>query len=250
MLDHQSTLDDLLPWRSHVYAGALWRRFVDAQPRRPHRIPFIVPVLLTQYPARNTPIQLSEIFDIPDRVRETFGAPFEAKLYVDDLTGSVLNDPVADPGHLALVEIARTVLYAYNNPNAVMDPRLPTLGPLFDVVLDCFGPDEIKEILSYVAHALGKDSPIFAIIMNTLSKAVREVYMTIADQLRDEGRREGRATARAEALLCLLEHRAWPLSASLRNHVLATHDEQLLQYWFDRALTVDSLEEVFQVLEA
>jgi len=254
MLDHQSTPDDLFPWRSLVYAGALWDRFVDAQPRRPRRLPFIIPVLLTQYPARNTPVQLSEIIDLPDRVREVFGAPFEATLYVDDLTGSVLDDPVADPGHLALVEISRTVLYAYNNPNAVMDPRLATVGPLFDVVLDCFGPGEIKEILSYVVHALGESSPIFAMIMNALSKAVREVYMTIADQLREEGREEGRVEGRARAtaknLLRVLDHRAWPISAPLRARVLATSDEQILQQWFDRALTAGSLEEVFGWLDA
>jgi hypothetical protein len=246
MLDHQSTPDDLFPWRSLEYAGALWRRYVDAQPRRPRRLPFVIPVLLTQYPARNTPIRLSDILDLPDRVRETFGTPFEAVVYVDDLTGSVLDDPVADPGHLALVEIARTVLYAYKNPHAINDPRIPTLGPLFDVVLDCFGSDEIKEILSYVVHALGEGSPIFAIIMSTLSKAVREVYVTIADQLRAEGR----ASERAEALLSVLDHRAWPISDSLRDRVLAMSDEQLLRRWFDRALTAGSLEEVFEQLDA
>jgi hypothetical protein len=258
MLDHQSAPDELLPWRSHVYAGALWGRFVDAQPRRPRRLPFIIPVLLTQYPARHTPIQLSDILDLPDRVREVFGTPFEAQLYVDDLTGSVLDDSVAHPGHLALVEIARTVLYAYKNPKAVDDPRIPTLGPLFDVVLDCFGSDEIEEILSYVVHALGEDSTIFAIIMSTLGKAVREVYGTIADKLRDEGRadghavgcREGRARATAEILLRMLDHRGWPISASLRDRVLATSDEQLLQRWFDRAVTAGSLEEAFLRLDA
>lgn len=246
MLDHQSGPDDLFPFRTHVYAGASWGRYIDAQPRRPRRLPFIVSVVMTQYPARNTPTRLSDILDLPDRVREAFGTPFETKIYVDDLRGSVLDDPVTDPGHLALVEIARTLLFLYKNPDALDDPRLPTLGPLFDTVLDYFGPGEIEEIMSYVVHALGEDSPVYAIIIDTLSKAVKEVYVTIADKLRAEGR----TSAAAEMLLRMLDHRAWPIPASLRDRVLATSDERLLQRWFDRALAAGSVEEVFQPLEA
>lgn len=250
MLDHQSGPDELFPFRTHVYVGASWGRYVDAQPRRPRRLPFIVSVLMTQYPARDTPTRLSDILDLPDRVREAFGTPFEAEIYVDDLRGSVLDDPVTDPGHLALVEIARTLLFLYKNPDALDDPRLPTLGPLFDTVLDYFGPGEIEEIMSYVVHALGEDSPVYAIIIDTLSKAVKEVYVTIADKLRAEGRMEGRVSAAAEMLLRVVDHRALPIPAHLRERVLATSDERLLQRWFDRVLTASSLEEVFSLLDA
>lgn len=258
MLDHQSGPDELFPFRTHVYAGASWGRYVDAQPRRPRRLPFIVSVLMTQHPARNTPTRLSDILHLPERVREAFGTPFEALTYVDDLRGSVLDDPVTDPGHLALVEIARTLLFLYKNPEALGDPRLPTLGPLFDTVLDYFGSGEIEEIMSYVVHVLGEDSPVYAIIIDTLSKAVKEVYVTIADKLRDEGRTEGiaegrsegRASAAADMLLRVLDHRAWPIPASLRARVLATADERLLQRWFDRVLAAGSIEEVFSLLDA
>jgi hypothetical protein len=250
MLDHQSNPDELMPWRAHVYSGELWGRHVAAQPRRPRRLPFIIPVLLLQYPARNTPTRLSDIMDIPDRLRVTFGTPFETKLYVDDLSRSVLDDPVADPGHLALVEITRTLLYAYKNPEAIHDPRIPTLGPLFDIVLDCFGPGEIEELMSYVVDVLGEDSPAFAMIVRTLSKAVEEVFVTVADKLRAEGRAEGRVGATAEALLRVLGHRAGAVSTLVRERVLGTADERILQRWFDRALTADSVEEVFQPLDA
>ncbi len=246
MLDHQSTLDELLPWRSHVYVGELWGRHVAAQPRRPRQLPFVIPVLMVQYPARDTPTRLSGVLRLPDRVRGIFGVPFETEIYVDDLSGSVLDDPVADPGHLALVEITRFLLYVYKNPDAMADPRLATLGPLFDTVLDHFGPAEIEEIMSYVANAIGEDSPIFAMIMRTLSKAVKEMYVTIADKLRTEGR----ILAKAEFVLGALGHRAWSIPVSLRDRVLATSDEQLLQRWFDRAFTAGSLEEVFLPLEA
>jgi predicted transposase YdaD len=253
-LDHQSGPDPLFPWRTFVYTGEVWGRYIRAHtPPRPRQLPFVLPVLIAQYPARNVPTRLSDILALPERVREAFGAPFEAHVHVGDLRRSVLDDPVADPGHLALVEITRTLLYAYRNPGAIHDPRLATLGPLFDTVLDSFGPLEVEELLSYVVHVFGEDSPIFAIIMDTLGKAVKEVYVTVADKLRaegrKEGRKEGRSVARAEALLRLLDHRMGPVSESLRARVLATPDESLLQRWFDRALVAASLDEVFQPLD-
>jgi predicted transposase YdaD len=254
-IDHQSRLDDLFPWRAHVYAGAVWGRFIDSHaPPRPRMLPFILPVLLTQHPARDTPTRLSDIIQLPARVRDTFGAPFQAQVYVDDLSGSVLDDPVADPGHIALVEITRALLHAYKCPGSLSEARLATLGPLFDTVLDHFGSCEVEELLSYVFHVFGEGSPIFAIIMDTLGKAVKEVYVTMADKLRAEGRVEGRAegrvAAKAEAVLVLLGHRTGPVPQPVRDRVLATAEEPLLQRWFDRALTAASLEEVFQPLDA
>jgi hypothetical protein len=254
MLDHQSNPDELYPWRAHVYVGELWGRHVAAQDRRPRQLTFVVPVLMRQHPARDTPTRLSDILRLPDHVRGIFGTPFETKLYVDDLRGSVLDDPVADPGHLALVEIARTLLCAYKNPDAVHDPRIPTLGPLFDTVLDCFGPGEIEEILSYAIHVLGEGSPILGMITSTLNKAVAEMFVSYADKLRADGRAEGliegSAIATARALLRVLDHRTGPVPSFVRERVLATADEQLLERWFDRALSARSVEEVFQPLDA
>lgn len=196
------------------------------------------------------PTRLSDIFDLPDHVREAFGAPFEASVYIDDLSGSVLDDPVADEGHLALVEITRTLLYAYRNPRALQDPRLATLGPLFDTVLRCFGKHEVEELLSYVLHVFGEGSPIVAIIMETLGRAVKEMYVTLADKLRAEGRKEGRVAAKAEDVLYVLRHRQGSVPSAVRKRVLATDDEGLLQRWFDRALIAGSIDEVFEPLDA
>jgi Putative transposase, YhgA-like len=272
-LDHQSGPDDLFPFRALVYAGASWGRRVGQRPR-PRRLPLMVSVLMAQHLARNIPTRLSDIIHVPDRVRDVFGAPYEARVYLDDLSASVLDDPVADPGHLALVEVTRALLYAYKNPSAHAEARLATLGPLFDTILDCFGSDEVEELLSYVFDVFGEGSPIFAIIIRTLGKAVEEVYVTMANKLRAEGRRDGieegrrdgieegrrdgieagrkqgRAAAKAEVLLGLLDHRTGQVPQAVRDRVLATDDEQLLQRWLDRALTAASLEAVFERLDA
>lgn len=253
-LDHESTLDHLFPWRWHVYNGELWGRHIDVHsPPRPRTIPFIVSLLLAQHPARNTPTRLSDIIELPDFAREAFGAPPEPMIYVDDLRRSVLGDPLADAGHLALVEITRTLLYAYRNPSAAADPRVAGLGPLFDTVLACFGRRELEELLFYVLDVFGERSKIVTIIKQTLGRAVKEVYLTIAEKLRregraegrKEGRKEGRAVAKAEAVLWVLRYRLGPIPTAVRKRVLSTTDEAQLRRWFHRALTASSLDEVF-----
>jgi hypothetical protein len=56
--------------------------------------------------------------------------------------------------------------------------------------------------------------------------------------------------AKAEAILGVLGHRGIPIPQPLRDRVLATADEDLLQRWFDRAFTAASVEEVFESLDA
>lgn len=247
-IEHHSNPDALQTWRAMVYAGEQWGRYVSTQSPRPRTLPFILPIVLVQSPARHAPTRLSEIIALPANLRDTFGAPFEVKLYVDDLSGTVLNDPDADAGHLALVEITRTLLYAYKNHDSLTQQRLRALGPLLDTVLVHFGSAEVKELWTYVIEVFGARSPLGDILLESSRKAAREMYMTIADKLRSdgraEGRAEGRAAAKAEALLGVLEHRAVPITGSFRERVLSTPDEALLQRWFDRAFEARSLDEV------
>jgi len=65
--------------------------------------------------------------------------------------------------------------------------------------------------------------------------------MTIADQLIAEGR----AAGKAEVLLEVLEHRDLVVPRQVRERVLSTRDEPLIQRWLGRAFTAVSLEEVF-----
>ncbi|MCX4246911.1 RpnC/YadD family protein [Paraliomyxa miuraensis] len=150
-------------------------------------------------------------------------------------------------GHLALVEITRTLLYCYRNDDPRIEGRLASLAPLFDTVLVHFGSSDLEEILTYVVDVFGPASPLCAIIMGTFGRAAREMYLTIAESMRAEGRDKGRAEGRAQALLRLLEHRALLPSPALRERVVETSDEALLQHWFDRALAAETVEAVFDL---
>lgn len=220
--------------------------------------PFILPILLAQHPARNTPVQLSKILDVSPGLRRVLGAPFAVSLYVDDFSGSILGDRKTPPATRALVELARAVLHAYKNPGSLTKHRLATLAPQFDVLLRHKRPDDVRALWVYVISAFEADSPLRDMIVKAVSKPVREMYMTIKDELLAEGQKigqkigeargeaRGRALGKAEALLGVLEHRGLPISAVVRKRVLGNRDELELQRWFDRAFTVTSAEALFE----
>jgi hypothetical protein len=200
------------------------------------------------------------------------GSPLEARLYVGDFSGSVLDDPVAPLHFRALVELACAFLHAYKNESTLTDERLATLAPLFDIVMKHFGPDDITAFWTYITAVFENGAQMCATLMQSVAEPTREVYMTLQQQwLADgrtegrkeghkegrkegrkeghkeghkEGRKEGRTEGYAEAVLEVLESRALVVPAPVRERVLSTRDEQQLRRWLARASTVASAEEL------
>jgi hypothetical protein len=208
------------------------------------------PILLAQHPARNTPVQLSKILDVPPGLRSVLGAPIGVSLHVDDFSGSILGDRKGPRATRALVELARALLHAYRNPSSLTKQRMAMLAPQFDILLECKRPDDVVALWVYVISVFEADSPLRDLIVKSVSKPVREMYMTIKDQLLAEGQKigeaRGRALGKAQALLGVLEHRGLSISGAVRKRVLGSRDEIQLQRWIERAFTVASAEELFE----
>ena len=258
MIEHQSSREPRMPWRALVCSGELWDRYIRVHPTRRRALPFIVPLLLTQHPARNTPVQLSKILDVPARLRGVFGTPIEVTLHADDFSGSILGDRKASPATRALVELARAVLHAYGNPSAVTRERMGELARQVDILLRHKRPDDVAALWVYVISVFETGSPLRDMLVESISQPARELYMTIAEDLIAKGQKlgeavgqkrgeaKGRARAKAEAVLGVLAHREVAISATLRRRVLASRDELELQRWFDLAFTVASAKELFE----
>jgi hypothetical protein len=167
---------------------------------------------------------------------------------VGDFSGSVLDDPVAPLHFRALVELACAFLHAYKNESTLTDERLATLAPLFDIVMQHFGADDIIAFWTYITAVFENGAQMCATLMQSVAQPTREVYMTLQQQWladgRKEGRTEGRTEGRAEALLEVLESRNLVVPAPVRERVLSTRDEQQLRRWLARASTVASAEEL------
>jgi predicted transposase YdaD len=274
-LEHHSTMERLFPLRAVTCATELWHEHLADHPAA-IALPLVVPILLTQPAARHTPTQLSAVLDVPPSLRDHFPSPIEARVFADDLSGSVLGDPVADPVTLANVELARAFLYAHKNPSSLTPERLAELAPLFDVLLSQPEPlatNDVRALLTYVLCAFAEGSPVRELVASALQGRPREMFVSIADSLIAKGRAaglsegraaglsegraaglsegraaglsEGRAAGLSRAVLRVLEHRSVPVSEPVRARLEATRSEHQLQRWLERALTASSVDDVF-----
>jgi predicted transposase YdaD len=208
-LEHQSNLARWMPWRAHVYVGDLWRGHIKDHPGRPYTLPFVLPILLAQHPARHTPCRLTSILAMPRELRDLLGTPVELSMLVDDLSGSVLDQPNADPATLALVEVTRAFLYAYENPRSLTKRRLTTLATQLDILLarndpdpdtQATGLDDVYALWKYVTEVFEETSPLRTLLLKAVSQPVREVYMTIEESLLAKGEKKGMAKGRKQGL--------------------------------------------------
>jgi len=199
-VEHQSTLVRRMAWRAHVYVGDLWRGYIKDHPGRPHTLPFVFLILIVQHPARNTPRRLTSILAMPLGLRRRFGTPVELAMAVDDCSGSVLDDPVADPATLALVEVTRAFLYAHKNSRSLTKARLKALAVQLDMILarnspdpdtQSTGLDDVRALWKYVVEVFPERSPLRTLLVKAVSQPVREAYMTIAEALLAKGEKRG-----------------------------------------------------------
>lgn len=156
------------------------------------------------------------------------------------VTRSCQGGPVAPLHFRALVELACAFLHGYRNERSLTDERLAELAPLFDIVSEHFGPDDLQAFWTYITEVFEDGVQMCAKLMQSVSQPTREAYMTVQERWLAAGR----AIGKAEMLLDVLELRQIPISAEVREQVLATRDEQRLRGWVERMLTIASAEEL------
>jgi hypothetical protein len=247
-VEHRSTPDPGAPLRFLVRACDIWHDHlkIDSTACATATLPLFLPLLFTQQPARTTPTRLSMILNVPPSSSELLRSPVEVAVLADDFSGSVLDDPIAEPVVLARVELARAFLHAYKNPGSLTDARMKTLAPLFDVLLGQDEPlasNDIDALLTYVIHVFDEASPIRKAIEHAIrnKRRVREMYTTIAESWLAEGR--------ARATLDVLRLRGITVPAAVRERMLALRDELQFERCMERALTISTTDDLFDSTE-
>ncbi len=261
VLEHQSSPDPMIPLRMYWYVGSIWERFIASRGSRTRHIPLVIPIVMEQQrSSRHGPTRLSDMFALPEALREVLDVPVELKVYVDDMGESVLDDPVADRRVLALVELSRALLFGYHHPESFTDERVELLADLFDIVL-AHAPEDARALWTYVVNVYAEDSPVRAMLLRAVGKDNQQMCATIREAWVAEGMAKGMTEGMAKgmadgvvkgvnqglanALLTLLEHRQLTPSPAVRERVLAASDRSTLQGWFERALSAQTIEQVF-----
>lgn len=248
LMEHQHMPERMMAWRLLRYICRIWERH-ERDSRSPlESLPLVVPLVLCQGSRGWTqPRRLSELLDMPVDIAQAITAPVELVFDVDDLQRSVLRDRVdTNLQQLArgpaLAEAVRTLLWLADRPKSADRRRIGALAPLLEVVRRRWGIDDLQALLTYVITVLGNDAEIPAMIIEASSEETRGMYATIQNKFIEQGRAEGLA----QALTQLLARRQISVSPRFRERLESCEDPELVQRWFDRALTARTIEEIFE----
>lgn len=83
------------------------------------------------------------------------------------------------------------------------------------------------------------------VLMNPISIPQSPAYLALRREIEAIGEARGKARGEADALLVVLEARAWTIDDALRARIMACDDVAQLRRWIARAVTASSLGEVF-----
>lgn len=107
-------------------------------------------------------------------------------------------------------------------------------------------PEDAATIMRYIIGVVGDQSfeDIHKRIVEVVP-ATEKVMATAAQELIQRGKIEGKAEGKAEGILVIFETRDLAVSAEQRAKILACKDVTQLDRWLGRAVTVNTVEELF-----
>ena len=104
--------------------------------------------------------------------------------------------------------------------------------------------DDVTLYSELTASGLG-DSPAADLWRHLMSTGLFDFRGFVAEGLRDEGREEGRRLEKVAVLRRLMDAREMAFSEETWRRIASCEDLELLDLWFDRALTATTAAEVF-----
>ena len=256
LFEHQSTNDPRMALRLLEYMVSIWTRHTKSHPTEP--LPLIIPALLAQVPGGwSAPTRFSELFaagarDLGQAVLPDFA------FAVDDL--HLATDD--DLRQRALPDQATVTLWLMRDvrDRATLFAHLAGWADVLERVARSPGGDDVLALLlRYIAVASGDlQLSEFRDILKGRAPAAESLSMTIAEQLRAEGRIEGetkgRVAGRAEgqvegkaaALLVILGARGLHVSDDAQQRIGTCTDIEVLDHWIALAVSVPSADDIFK----
>lgn len=233
LFEHQSSPDPALALRLLRYLVRIWEGCLRDAPRRP--LPVIVPVVLAQ---NARPWNLSERFSA------LIGAP-------EDLRGGLARY-IPDFG-FHLVQLAALPFdKIVGTPLGIVTLRVlkaerlqQLLGdPVWDeALLLQVPPDALERIWRYLFNTASVDKRrLEEKLLHITETELQDRAMTVAEQLRQEGRQQGRLAALRESLVEVLAERFGDVPRGLTDVIGGVTDEFKLRSLHRAALRTPNLE--------
>jgi hypothetical protein len=247
LFEHQSSEDPRMALRLLSYILRIWERFAATHPA-PAKLPAILPIVLAQgkRPWKTAP-RLEDLIDLPPKLADII-RPWQPTLMYRLL----------ELVRIPYEEIAGT-------PEGIITLRALKAEPLDELLSDALWEESIlfaisdsalERMLRYVLNADLNVSLLKARLKTIRSKSLQAKTMTLADQLRLEGKEEGLSQGLSEgqlrafrtAVQRALEIRHGLCPGGIREALDAIGDPKRLEQLHEIAFRSESLEAFAQIL--
>jgi hypothetical protein len=255
LFEHQSGVDRWMPYRLLRYIGRVWEDWRRDHPRA-QRLPAVIPVVLHHGKAGWTgPKGLHELIDLEPELLEAVGVHLpQFRLVIDDL-GAQSDEALY---RRAMSAYGRLVLWSLRSASDGRRLRPESLHlwarALRELGQAPNGREALETVFRYLVQVLGEGGrEVIDVLAESADEAVKEAYVTLYDEILEEGRKRGREEGlhlgreegRRALVLKLLTSKFGPPSEATRRRVdLATDAE--LEAWAERVLVAIELEEVWR----
>ncbi len=260
LFEHQSTppSSELMAFRLLRYQVRIWERWWAEHPKAP-RLPAIVPIVLYHGEARWAEARtFEELLELPVELRAEL-EPYlvRCRYLLHDLSDFSEEDLRENVWATAL---AKLVAVLFRQGRVAADPSLLLfrwMSALREVAAAANGLDALAQLLRYILevneHATAEQLQL--VLERGLGPEAQETFMTLAQQLREQGREQGLAQGREQGLAQGREQREQASRALLLRLMqqrfgaaLEPHHEQRLhsatleqvEAWLQRILTAAS----------
>lgn len=241
LLEHQSTSDPDMPLRMLIYLARIWERFRKQHKGEP--LPPIIPALVSHAPGGWTaPRSFHEMFaPAPSSIVGLAELVPSFTLLVEDLA-HLSNDDIKARALAAFPTLALWVLRDARDATELLD-NLGHWGAAFaEAARTPHGVAALAQLMRYIA--LVSDElrlEAFRAKIREQAPEAEKAAMTIAEQMRREGRLEGRA----EVLAKLLRLKFEQLGPEHEALIAEATPEQMERY-VERVLTAQTIDDVFE----
>lgn len=237
LFEHQSSEDPRMALRLLSYMLRIWERFAQnhAPPAKP---PAILPILLAQgkRPWKTSP-RLEDLIDLPPEVAHIL-RPWQ---------------PTLSYHLLELVRIPYDKILG--TPEGILTLRALKAAPVEELLGDALWDEALlfsisegalERILRYILNSEDNVTLLKERIGKIRTKPLQAKTMTLADQLRQEGKLEGKLEGQLRAfrtaVLRALEIRHGACPEGIREAIEANHDARQLEALLESAIRSDSIE--------
>ncbi|ACY13722.1 Rpn family recombination-promoting nuclease/putative transposase [Haliangium ochraceum] len=245
LLEHQSTVDRMMPLRLLRYMVSIWERHLGEHTDATTLPPILPVVLHHSEKGWTAPTSLGELFALSDGAREAFG-PYlpELRFVLDDLSRqadeALLTREMAAQARLALL-LLKNARHAQN--------LLALLRPWGHVILEAVtargGIDALATLVRYTLQHTDTDpDALKRFLIESAGDPAKEAFMTGAEKLTVQARAEARHETLRSLLTKLLHQRFGELPNEVTERLHRAHAEQL-EAWGERIFASDSLDQVF-----